>query len=142
MRKYLSALTVTILSACFTVLPAGQASALGNEYLSCLVTPYYYTPTTYANPCYTTGPPQSSLASFGVTFKLFNLSGSYTYSWVRTGTTATVVAGCTSTSSTCSLRAPNQDGEITMTVTLTQNGSSATLESTAYLIQWCGDWAC
>ena len=142
MRKYLSLLTVMVLSMLFTVLPAGQASALGNENLSCLVLPYYNTPVTYTNPCNTTGPPQSGSNYFNVLFKLSNLSGSYTYSWVRTGTAASVVSGCTSTDSGCALRAFNRDGEITMTVTLTQNGSSVTLGATAYLIQWCGDWAC
>jgi hypothetical protein len=142
MRRYLSILAVTVLSIFLTVLPAGQASALGGESLGCLVTPYYYTPTTYTNPCNTTGPPAPSTNWFGVTFKLFNLSGSYTYSWVRTGTTATVVSGCTSIDSTCRLKVPNQDGEVSVTVTLTQNGSSATLGATAYLIQWCGDTAC
>jgi hypothetical protein len=52
------------------------------------------------------------------------------------------MAGCTSTSSGCGLAVANSDAIVSVTVTYSQAGQSATRSATAVIRQFCGSELC
>ena len=133
MRRFraASAAAATILG--MGLLPAGEASALGGEWLGCRVAPG--TVFTFSQFCSNTA---NSASSYGVAFQVQSETAPSTYSWsVPAEFVSRISEGCTSTSNWCKVTVPNKDADITVSVTLTQGGSSVTLTSTATIMKTC-----
>ncbi|HET6209327.1 MAG TPA: hypothetical protein VFD94_03035 [Jatrophihabitans sp.] len=136
MRKILSLLAVAVSLLVLGLVSAGPAAALGGESLGCVVNPNPH-PLTFSNPCGDPAPPNQS-NQFQVTFRVLNGSGSYSYAWsVPSPWSGQIISGCTSSSIDCTFTASNTYQNITVSVTLTQGGSSETLSATAEIDPWC-----
>jgi hypothetical protein len=139
MRKTLSLLAVAACTALLGLVSASPASALGGESLGCFVTPN--TRQSYSTWC-TNRVPSSS---YGVDFRVLNRTGTYSYAWnVPAEWAGYVSPGCTSTSADCWITVPaSTDSQvITVSVQLTQGGSSLTLTATADIEPWCNGQPC
>jgi hypothetical protein len=137
-RRSFAHLTACVVAAT-TGMIAGTspAQAFGGETLGCRVSPGAVL--TWNNPCYNNRPASVYNAGFNVN----NLSGSdYTFSWSYSGPVLYVMAGCTSTSSGCGLAVANSDAVVSVTVTYSQAGQSATRSATAVIRQFCGSELC
>lgn len=138
MRKLLLALLVAATTAIAAGLTAAPASALGGEQLGCYVTPTPPPAQYHARFC-SNGPGSTYSAAFGV----MNGNGSYSYAWsVPAAYTGNIASGCTSDTPRCVLSNLTPTSQITVSVTITQDGQSATLSATAYINQWCGTISC
>jgi hypothetical protein len=118
-RRSFAHLTACVVAAT-TGMIAGTspAQAFGGETLGCRVSP-------------------------GAVLTWNNPSGSdYTFSWSYSGPVLYVMAGCTSTSSGCGLAVANSDAVVSVTVTYSQAGQSATRSATAVIRQFCGSELC
>jgi hypothetical protein len=136
-------LLATFLSALLAVaglglITASPAAAIGGETFGCRVAPG--TIFTWESFCVNSKPATMYNAGFAV----LNTSGNYTYSWQITGPYEYVIVGCTSGSYDCAVavRGGSIDREITVTVTYSQNGQSATQSATAYIRGYCGSSLC
>lgn len=138
MRKILALLVTTISALSLSVLGAGNASALGGETLGCRIAPG--TILTFQQHCHTS----KAANSFTVAFQVQNETAPSTYSWtVPAAYAANVSSGCTSTSNACVFTIPNEDANIFVSVTLTQNGVSEQLPTaSASLSRYCGSVYC
>jgi hypothetical protein len=129
MPKIMSALTIAAVAGMLTVFTAAPASALtGNERLGCYVTPSSTQPRPVADECAN----NMTATSYQVKFQVLNESGTYSYSWSLASVyTSHISSGCTSTTDYCILTnlAPAQ--QVKASVTIRQNGQSATLTATA-----------
>ena len=137
MRIFMSLLTALITASGLAVATAGNASALGGESLLCHVSPSHdpYGYQICDNDMYA--------SSYQVTFAVRNVTAPSTYAWsISADLPWTVSSGCTSTSSTCVVSVPNADNAINASVTLTQNGATETLTSSAMIGQYCYDFYC
>jgi hypothetical protein len=119
------------------IVSASPAQAFGQETFGCRVSPGVVL--TWNNPCSNNRP----ASTYNAGFKVNNLSGSgYTFSWSYSGPVLRVVAGCTATSSDCGLAVANSDAVISVTVTYSQGGLSATRSANAIIRQYCGNVLC
>jgi hypothetical protein len=139
MRKVFAALMVVATTIVMAGLTTGPAAALGSERLGCYITPTHTVPLQlHANSCSTGMMASSYQATFGV----MNQNGSYSYAWsVPAQYAGNITSGCTTTER-CNLSNLIAGSEVTVSVTITQNGQSAKLSATAYINQWCGNIPC
>jgi hypothetical protein len=136
-RPALLALLATTLG--LSLISAGSASALGGESLGCQVNPG--SNGTYSQLCRNS--PSGTLGGYEAEFRVQNETAPSTYSWsVPSSYQSSIVHGCTSASSSCALSLGNYDQSVTVSVTLTQGGASATLTSRAAILQTCGSSYC
>lgn len=140
MRMTLSLLTVALFTTLLGLVAPSPAGALGGESLGCFVTPNSHQ--SYPNRC--TNPVASN--SYGVDFRVLNGTGSYSYAWSVPAEWAGYFSpGCTSTSADCWLTgipASTDSQVITVSVRLSQGGSSVTLTATADLEPSCNGQPC
>jgi len=133
MRKIRAASAAAAAILGISLVPATEASALGGEWLGCRVAPG--TVFTFNQHCSNSA---NSATSFGVAFQVQNETAPSTYSWsVPAEFVSRISEGCTSTYNWCKVTVPNKDAVITVSVTLTQGGSSVTLTSTAEIMKTC-----
>jgi hypothetical protein len=139
MRKIRAAFAAAATILGISLLPATEASALGGEWLGCRVAPG--TVFTFNQNCSNSA---NGATSYGVAFQVQNETAPSTYSWsVPADYQSRISGGCTSTSSVCNINVPNKTADITVSVTLTQGGSSVTLTSSATIMKtcyWSGTW--
>jgi len=117
------------------VLSTGTASALGGETLVCRTAN-----TGYSQYCVNNAAP-----SYNAYFIVQNETAPSTYSWaVSAEESYGIVGGCAATDNYCdvSSNAHATSNIITVSVTLTQSGSSETLTAQADLEPWCGREMC
>ena len=140
MRKALSALAVAAAATALTVVDAGPAAALGGEQLGCYVSPTHFYPQASLGYCANNSMPDRS---YTAVFEVMYLNGSYSYAWsVPAFYASKITNGCTSSSHYCILGNLVPTAHITVSVTITQSGQSASLEATAIIEPWCGDTWC
>ena len=137
-RRAIARLAVCVLAATTVlVVSAAPARAFGGETFGCRVAPG--TILTWTTPCRNNRPASVYNAGFNVN----DLSGTdYTFSWSYSGPVLYVVGGCTSTASGCGLAVANSDAIISVTVTYSQGGQSATRTARAIIRQYCGNVLC
>jgi hypothetical protein len=134
-RKMLILLTAFGAALGVSLFNTGSATALGGEWLGCRIAPG--SEFNFYQSCYN----DQAAASYTAAFRVQNESASSTYTWSIPSTYA-VYGGCASNQNWCTLsvsRGSKIDQEITVSVTLTQGGSSATLTSTAFIRKYCYD---
>ena len=133
---------LTVLLGCLlavlttTAVTASPASAFGGETFGCRVAPGHTF--TWQEFCTNDSPADQ----YNVGFAVLNTSGAYTFSWSITGSYQSVITGCTSTSSDCALLVRRGFRELTVSVTYTQNGQSATRTAYADIEPFCGSQLC
>ena len=138
MRKILAILAIVLAAIAASVASAVPASAFGGEQLGCYVSPSH-TPPQPAPYCSDSMPYSSYSATFGVQ----NESGAYSFAWsVPALYTSKIAMGCTSGYDYCVLSNLTPTREITVSVTISQNGQSSTLSATADIEPWCGNYFC
>lgn len=140
-RRYLPLMAGAALALAAPIATAGSAAAFGGESLACTITPGGGG--IYLNDCSTATP----ASAYGVTYKVQNGTGTYTYAWTVPTAGAGVITGetgCTSSSPTCSIgvKPGASDRILTATVVISQGGSQATLTSTADIPAVCGNVLC
>jgi hypothetical protein len=82
-------------------------------------------------------------SSYSATFGVTNENGTYSYAWsVPALYTSKISMGCTSAYDYCVLSNLTPTREITVSVTISQNGQSSTLSATADIEPWCGNYFC
>jgi hypothetical protein len=136
MRKLLVLLVALAATLGVSVSTSGSASALGGEWLGCRMTPS--TVGTFSADCGNNVP----ASSYRVTFGVQNETAPSTYSWsIPAAYESRIYSGCSSTTNSCVLTTYRAE-DITVSVTLTQGGSSATLTSTASIEAFCGQQLC
>ncbi|MFL6162637.1 MAG: hypothetical protein ACJ74U_10430 [Jatrophihabitantaceae bacterium] len=129
MRKIVVILASLLPAIAVTVANAAPASAFGSERLGCYVTPNRTVPPPVSSQC-STG---MTASSYTATFEVLNESGSYSYTWsVPAPYTSTISRGCGTGDDVCVLSNLSASSEVTVSVTIRQNGHSATLHATAY----------
>ncbi|HEX8768728.1 MAG TPA: hypothetical protein VF714_10175 [Jatrophihabitans sp.] len=136
LRKLLVTLVALGTTVGLMVPTATSASALGGEWLGCQVIPgqgYY------SNGCWG----GSSSNPVIVDFVVMDETAPSTYSWAVPSVYLTKISdGCQSTTNYCQLTVGRGGKEITMSVTLSQNGATETLTSTASIEPMCGTQWC
>lgn len=137
-RSFLASLAVCVVATTtLSVAAASPAAAFGNETFGCRVSPGSVL--TWNQFCRNSTPASVYNAGFAV----LNTSGSYTYSWSISGPYQSVFVGCTSTSHDCAVWVDGStDATVSVTVTYTQNGQSATRTARATIIPFCGNQFC
>jgi hypothetical protein len=136
MRKLWSLCAVALMAVALVVGTSGPAAALGGETLGCRVVPVLGNPPFTPN-CTNHMPART----YGVGFVVSGLNGAYTFTW-HLPAGYTPVSGFCGNFDQCAINVGNSDQTITVTVTLTQNGASATLTSRAIINQFCGNQLC
>jgi hypothetical protein len=136
MKKLLFALVAIALAI---ALVPSRSEALGGEALECVVSGS--TPITFTSPgCRS----KKAKPSYIVTFRLRNGAGTYGFAWSTNGWP--VSSGCGPQSTTCAVTASSvqDDTDVTVSATISQNGQSTVLTSNAHLQAVCrdyeGDW--
>lgn len=137
MRKLVLLLTALVTTLGGSLIGAGNASALGGEWLGCRVLPA--STNSYSQTCSNSQP----ATTYEVTFAVQNETASSTYSWSRPSMYA-VVSGCSATLNWCSLSVPGGtfDRRVTVSVTLSQAGATKTLSTTAWIGAYCYGQPC
>jgi hypothetical protein len=138
-RSLLAALAASLIAAVsFTVATAAPAAAFGAETFGCRVSPGVIL--TWQPVCTNSRPATTYNAGFAV----LNTSGTYDFSWRIDGPYTSIFTGCDRTSNGCAVLVPggSTDSVITVTVTYTQNGLSATRSATAIINGYCGGQLC
>jgi hypothetical protein len=138
-RTVLSGLAASALAAASVSLAgATPAAAIGQETFGCRLSPGNVS--TYRTLCSNT----RASARYDATFALLNTSGTYVASWAVTGRYQSIVAGCTATSTTCTIAlfGSSTDSSAAVTVTYTQDGQTATRYAEAIVYQFCGTAPC
>ena len=138
-RSLLAALAASLIAAgSFAVATAAPAAAFGAETYGCRVSPG--TILTWEPVCYNSRP----AATYNAGFAVLNTSGAYDFSWHIDGPYLGIFTGCDRTSNGCGVLVPggSTDSVITVTVTYTQNGQSATRSATAIIRGYCGGQLC
>jgi hypothetical protein len=138
-RKLLGLVAVLVATLGLTMINTGNASALGGEWLGCQVGPG--SDGTYSQRCRNSGPTINGW--YQVDLAVQNETAPSTYSWsLPVGYQSSVLSGCTSTSSSCSLLVPSSDQRFDVSVTLTQGGASSTLTASVSIMEYCwyGQW--
>lgn len=136
-RKLLLLLTVLLTTVGGSLASAGNASALGGEWLGCRVLPA--STNTFSSGCSNSQP----ASTYEVTFAVQNETAPSTYSWSRPSKYA-VVSGCSATQNWCSLSVPGGtfDRTVTVSVTLTQGAATETLSTQAGIGAYCNGQPC
>lgn len=115
---------------------ATSASALGGEWLGCMITGgpgYYYSPCVGG----------SASGPVVIDFVVMDETAPSTYSWSVPAVYVTKISsGCASTTNYCQLTVGRGGKEITVSVTLTQGGASATHTASASIEPMCGTQWC
>jgi hypothetical protein len=135
LRKLLVLLAAFATTLGSMVPTAGSASALGGEWLGCWATPG--DESGYSSECWggTTG------GNVKVDFVVQDETAPSTYSWsVPAAYQSKITSGCSSTQHLCSLTVPAASHQISVSVTLTQGGTTATHTAVAYIDRSCGWW--
>jgi hypothetical protein len=138
MNRKLLGLLMGLLTFCsFTFFAAGDASALGGEWLGCRIAPgsefNFYPACSNSQAAY----------QYTVAFMVQNESQSSTYNWsIPAGYGTAIYSGCGSADNWCTLTVGRTTQDINMQVTLTQGGASETLNSTASIEPFCGTQYC
>ncbi|RSM64301.1 hypothetical protein DMB66_20575 [Actinoplanes sp. ATCC 53533] len=138
-RSALSAVAGCALAAAsLSLATASPAAAFGQETFGCRLSPG--TVLTYKTLCTNSKPSSRYNAAFAVQ----NTSGDYTYSWAIAGDYTSIVGGCTATSSTCAVALPGSstDSTVSVTVTYSQGGQTATRTAHAFTFMYCGTIYC
>jgi len=138
-QSLLAALAASLIAAVsFTVATAAPAAAFGAETFGCRVAPG--TILTWERVCTNSRPATSYNAGFAV----LNTSGTYTFSWRIDGPYLGIITGCDATSHDCAVRVAggSTDSVVTVTVTYSQNGQSATRSATAIINGYCAGELC
>jgi len=137
-RRTIAHIAICVLAATAGIFAgAAPASAFGGETFGCRVSPG--TVLTWRQICNNNRPASVYIAGFNV----LNLSGDgYTFSWSYTGDVLYVHSGCTPTAAGCGLAVANGDAFVSVTVTYSQGGQSATQWSTAVIRMYCGQVLC
>jgi hypothetical protein len=135
-RVVLSLLGCLLAVVTTTAVTAAPASAFGGETFGCRVAPGHTF--TWSEFCTNDSPANQ----YNVGFAVLNTSGAYSFSWQITGSYQSVFTGCTSTSSDCALLVGRGYRELSVTVTYTQNGQSATRTAYADIEPFCGSQLC
>lgn len=136
-RRMLSILAAIVTAA--VVAPAVPASAaFGSETYGCRLSPG--TILTWEAVCVNSRP----AARYNAGFALLNTSGAYQFSWTISGPYESIFTGCDSTSSGCGVWVPggSTDSTVTVSVTYTQDGQTATRSATAIVRGYCGKELC
>jgi len=138
MHKILSALAIAVLTIGFTVSTAAPASALtGTEKLGCSVTPS----PTQPNPTPKICTNKMAASSYTADFQVLNERGPYSYAWsVPAG--YSILSGCTSALDYCIINNLVSVQQVSVSVTITQAGQSATLAASAIINAYCGSVPC
>jgi hypothetical protein len=137
-RSVLSGLAATALAASVSLAGAAPAAAIGQETFGCRLSPG--TAGTYRTLCSNT----RASGRYDATFALLDTSGTYVASWAVTGQYQSIVAGCTATSTTCTIALPGSstDSRAAVTVVYSQDGQTATRYAEAVVYQFCGTAPC
>ena len=137
MRRKLLVLLVALGTTLGLMVPtATGASALGGEWLGCQVIPGsgYYSAGCWGG---------SASGPVVVDYVVMDETAPSTYSWaVPSGYVTKISDGCQSNTNYCQLTVGRGYQEITMSVTLTQSGATATLTATASIEPMCGTQWC
>ena len=135
-RKVLVSLAVLATTLGLMVPTATSASALGGEWLGCQVIPGsgYYSSGCWGGAA--SGP-------VVVDYVVMDETAPSTYSWaVPSVYVSKITAGCASTTNYCQLTVGRGGKDITVSVTLSQDGATATLTATATIEPMCGTQWC
>lgn len=138
-RSVLSAIGAgTLAAASLNVAAASPAAAFGGETYGCRLSPGSVL--TWDVLCSNSRPS----ARYNAGFAVLNTSGEYTYQWTINGDYLSIVAGCTATSSGCTVALPGSDTDsiLSVTVTYSQGGQSATRTAWAVVNRYCGNVFC
>ena len=138
-RSVLSGLAASALAATsLSLAAAAPAAAIGQETFGCRLSPGNVT--AYRTLCANTRPS----GRYDATFALANTSGAYSVSWAISGQYQSIVAGCTETSTSCTIALPGSstDSRAAVTVTYSQAGQTATRYAEAVVYQFCGSIYC
>ena len=140
MRKIMAALATAAVGGILTVSTAAPASALaGNEQLGCYVTPSHTQPYPVPRACGN----KMAATSYAAAFQVLNESGTYSYAWsVPAEYTGNIAHGCTSTTDYCILNNLVPPEQVPVSVTISQDGQSATLTATANIMTYCSYGPC
>lgn len=137
LRRVVLGFVVSVLAVVATTAgTVSPASAFGGESFGCRVSPGHTF--TWQQFC-TNDTPASR---YNVGFALLNTSGTYSYSWSINGSYQSVYTGCTSTSSDCALIVRGGYRELSVSVTYTQDGQTATQTAYADIEPYCGNQLC
>jgi hypothetical protein len=136
MRKLWSLFAIAVLAVAFVVATSGPAAALGGETLGCRIVPVLGDPPFTSN-CTNHMP----ATTYGVGFVVSGLTGTYTFTW-HLPAGYTPVSGFCGNFDQCAINVSNANQTIRVSVTLTQNGSSETLNSLAVINEFCGSQLC
>lgn len=129
MRRILALLIATVTALTLSLAIPQSASALGGEWLGCRIAPG--TEFNFYDSCHNTGGPDGN-GQYGVAFMVQAESAPSTYSWtIPSIYQSNVYSGCTSTTNWCTLLIPKKSTYFSVSVTLTQGSSTATLTSWA-----------
>jgi hypothetical protein len=140
MRRMLPLLPI-VAALTLSFVPTGSASALGSEQLGCRFSPSPAGTPITVGACN----PTTLSTSYAVGWQVLDESGSgYSFAWtIPTDHRYPVNSGCTSTTDYCNITVNGRiDEEVTVSVVVTQNGSSETLSATATSSAVCGDELC
>lgn len=133
-----TAAACTLAAASLNLAAASPAAAFGEETYGCRLSPG--TVLTWKTICNNTKPSGRYNAGFAV----LNTSGEYTYQWTINGDYLSIITGCTATSSSCAVALPGSDTDsiLSVTVTYSQGGQSATRTAYAVVNMYCGTVYC
>jgi hypothetical protein len=134
LRKLLVVLVSLLTTVGLMVPTATSASALGGEWLACQVFPGqgYYSDGCWGGS--STGP---------LIVVVMNETAPSTYSWAVPSVYVSKISdGCLSTTNYCQLTVGRGGKQIDMSVTLTQNGATETLTTSASIEPMCGTQWC
>ena len=137
MRKALFSLAAAVIAFGVPALSLSAASAASSPTLGCNVQPSEND--NFNSVCSTS----DAADTYGVTFLVQGAAGTSSFAWtVPSG--ITVADGCTSTSDLCviDVRAVAEDQRPTVSVVVTQNGSSVSLSARALINAVCGNVSC
>ena len=139
MRKLLSMVAVLVAALGLVLVSQGSASALGGESVVCRFAPAPVS-TPFENPC----SPVQPASSYHLGFEVAGGSGTYTYSWsVAADAGVSIDLGSCGTADGCAMTVRGaRSHDITVTLVLSQNGSSETLTAEAVSDPVCGNNFC
>ncbi len=136
MRKSAALVSTVLLAAGVGVLTAGPASALGGETYGCQVSPGPVG--SYTGNCHNSA---KFHGPYSAGFSVGGAAAGTTYTWHVPAGYQTAPGLCGTTSG-CRVDGLTGDDEVTVSVTLTQDGATETLSATAFILAVCGDVYC
>ncbi|WP_410622814.1 hypothetical protein [Amycolatopsis sp. cmx-8-4] len=136
MRKSAALVSTVMLAAGIGVLTAGPAAALGGETYGCQVSPGPVG--SYTGNCHNSA---KFHGPYSAGFAVGGAAAGTTYTWHVPAGYQTAPGLCTTTAG-CRVDGLTGDDEVTVSVTLTQNGATETLSATAFILAVCGNVYC